>query len=177
MAEKTINQLIIDALMTGKGLKTADIAGMIDREVSNKDISSLLSKLSNEKKCDLGYFIVRKQVKGIFVYNVVKEAMKLSLNQAYALSLKTGYSLELALEDYPELEKYANKKKAEKQAKPVTKKAKKPVADKPAKVAVPDISVDDEYIDRIEKLAASVLKKISDGDLNINLNLSVKLEK
>ncbi len=193
MAEKTITQLVIDALMTGKTLKTADIAEMIERKASNKDISSLLSKISNKDKCALGNFIERKQVKGVFVYNMVEEALKLSQDQIYGLSLKTGYSIDQALADYPKLQKYVSgvgKKAAKKPGKPkiAAKPAKKPVAKKaetkkpaaekvevvmPVKGApVPVLSASDA-----EKMLAGVIKKIADGDLNINLNLSVKLEK
>lgn len=192
MAEKTITQLVIDALMTGRALKTSDIAELIERKASNKDISSLLSKISNENRCSLGNFIERNQEKGIFVYKIVKEALKLSQEQAYGLSLKTGYTLEQALNDYPELQKYVSaERKAEKKSEKPKKAAapkKKPVAKKkaekkkpvkkidvavPAKKApAPALSAGDA-----EKMLAGVIKKIADGDLNINLNLSVKLEK
>lgn len=184
---KTITQLVIDALMTGKALKSNDIAEMItEKKVSVKDISSLLSKLSNKDRCALGCFIERKQVNGIFVYSIVKEALSLSEDQAYGLSLKTGYSLDQAVEDFPKLKKYvgAVKKKAEpKKAKPVkkaAKPAKKPVIKKPDAVApvkeLTPASVS-ASADDAEELIAGVIQKIADGDLNINLKLSVKLEK
>jgi hypothetical protein len=200
---KTITQMIIDALMTGKTLKSGDIAEMItEKKVSVKDISSTLSKIRDKKRYPLGHFIERKQDEGrTFVYRMVSEALKLSSNQAYGLTLKTGelkYTLEQALQDFPELRKYADsktsesekkpaakpvkaaqpKKKAEKKKKdgkkaapaPVKKTAPVPVKkDKPASVSKP--------ADDTAKMLADVIQKIADGDLNINLNLSVKLEK
>ncbi|MCP4344190.1 MAG: hypothetical protein GY795_01520 [Desulfobacterales bacterium] len=195
-ANKTSTQLIIGKLMTGAPLKSSDIAEMItEKTISVKDVSSLLSKISNKKKCPLGYFIDRKQVSGIFIYNMKEDALKLSDNQAYGLTLKTGeakYTIEQALKDYPSLAKYVDSaarksaKKAEKpKNKPDAKKAvKKPVAKKPAKKPAPAVPAKKqtpvtvlEPVSDTDKLITDLLQKITDGNLNINLKVSVKLEK
>ncbi len=199
-ANKTSTQLIIGKLMTGAPLKSSDIAEMItEKTISVKDVSSLLSKISNKEKCPLGYFIDRKQVSGIFIYNMKEDALKLSDNQAYGLTLKTGdakYTIEQAIKDYPSLAKYvgsAARKSAKKAAakpknKPDAKKAvkpvKKPVAKKPAKKPVPAVPAKKqnpvtvlEPASDTDKLITDLLQKITDGNLNINLKVSVKLEK
>ncbi len=189
---KTSTQLIIGKLMTGAPLKSSDIAEMItEKTISVKDVSSLLSKISNEKRCPLGYFIDRKQVNGIFIYNVKEEALKLSDGQAYGLTLKTGearYTLEQAVEDYPELRKYVGKMSAKPKnkagAKKTVKPEKKPAAKEPAKKAVPAVPLKKEApatvlepVGDTDKLITDLLQKITDGNLNINLKVSVKLEK
>ncbi len=227
---KTNIQLVIGELMKGKSLTSGDICKMVtERELSVKDVSSLLSKISNPNRCDLGHFIEKKQGGASFLYNVVEEALKMSEAQVYGLTLKTGeakYALAQAFQDYPKLRKYVGsaaeskkaagkpkpkkaaagkaakpkkaaekaakpKKAAEKAAKPkkaaekVAKpkkaaekaaKPKKPVAEKPAPMPVkkePAKPADDKSAD---KVTAGIIKKIADGDLNINLKISLKLD-
>lgn len=142
--KKSNAQLIIGALLSGKTLKSRDISDMVledtGRLIKVQDVASMLSRISKVRNCELGHFIERKQVGNGFVYNMVKEALKLSEDQAYDLTLKTGkgrYTLDDALKDFPGLSKYAKapKSKAKSKAKPAPKKATKPAAKKATKPA------------------------------------------
>jgi hypothetical protein len=110
---KTIGQMIIESLMDGETLRTAEIAEKVsrisERDINVQDISNFLSKISNSDKCDLGYFVERKKEQRSFSYRLKDELLNLSADQIYELSLKTGknrYRLEDALNDHPELKKH-----------------------------------------------------------------------
>ncbi|GEM_PF-1771395 len=134
--KKSNAQLIIGTLLTGKTLRSRDISDMVlkktGREIKVQDVASMLSRISDSKKCDLGFFIERKQVGNGFVYHMVKEALKLSEEKAYGLTLKTGkerYSIDQAQKDFPGLAKYV---KGGSKPKPKLKSKSKPKAAKPA---------------------------------------------
>ncbi len=198
---KSNGRLIIAALMTGKPLSSRDIADMIfksdGRKIKVQDISSLLSKISKEEKYELGHFI--KKVKGSngFIYQIVEEAMKLTEDKSYDLILKTGknrYTLEQALNEFPDLRKYVETGKTKvKTEKAVAKKsakskptAKKAVVALPPRVKAPSKTAEkkSESSDVFEipggeeflnKLAAGIIRKITElGGLNLKVKVSVK---
>ena len=113
MKRESNTQLIIKALLTGNALKTKDIAKITfetsQRNINPNQIASILKKISNKDKCELGYFIERKRQGYGFTYQIAKEALVLSEKQAYELSLKNrknSYNLEKAFLEYPKLEHY-----------------------------------------------------------------------
>ena len=111
MTETNISRMVIAMLHTGQSLKSSDIAGSLSQSlgwpVSVRDISAILSKMSDKSKCDLGYFIVKVRQGNAFIYGLAKEALLLSEDQVYELTLKTGgYTLNQAISDFPELGKY-----------------------------------------------------------------------
>jgi len=205
MAKKKVNksntQLIVDTLLTGTSLRSRDISRLISkaagREVKIQDVASMLSKLSDSKKCDLGHFIQRVKDGTGFVYNMADEARELSEKQAYGLTLKTGpdkYPLAQALKDFPGLSQYTESGKAK--SKPQKKAVKKPV--RPAKTVkkpavakkttlVPQKAVESSAATipavttsgdkAIELLLGKIIQKAAEsGNLNVNLKVSVKLE-
>ncbi len=106
-------RLIIHTLMTGKSLKSKDIAQMMteisDKEIRVQDVSGLLSRISDPQKCDMGYFICKTKDGIGFTYKMVKEMLALPLEKAYGLTLKSGkerYTLEKAFQEYPELRRH-----------------------------------------------------------------------
>jgi len=199
---KSNGRLIVAALMTGKPLSSRDIADMIfksdGRKIKVQDISSLLSKISKEDKYDLGYFIKKMKGSNGFTYQIVEEAMKLTEDKAYDLILKTGknrYTIEQALNEFPDLRRYVKTGKAEvKTEKAVAKKSekskptdKKPVVALPPRIKVPSKTAEEkksEFSDVSEipggeeflnKLAAGIIRKITElGGLNLKIKVSVK---
>jgi len=199
---KSNGRLIIAALMTGKPLSSKDIADMIfksdGRKIKVQDVSSLLSKISKEEKYELGHFI--KKMKGTkgFTYQIVEEAMKLTEDKAYDLILKTAknrYTLEHALNEFPDLRKYvkAGKPKVS-SAKEVAKKsakseptAKKAVVALPPRIKAPSKTAEEKKSESsdvseipggeefLNKLAAGIIRKITEvGGLNLKIKVSVK---
>ena len=59
--KKTNSELIIDTLRSGKALRSPDITSMVaessGKDIKIQDVASILAKLSNSSKCDLGYLI------------------------------------------------------------------------------------------------------------------------
>lgn len=58
-ADKSNAQLIIGALLSGKSLRSREISEMVledsGKEIKVQDVASMLSKLSDSQKCDLGF--------------------------------------------------------------------------------------------------------------------------
>jgi len=111
---KSKSRLIVAALLTGKTLTSGEIALMVSKAAKKKikiqDVASMLSKITDSKRCDLGLFIRKNKGENGFVYTMVEEALSLTEDKAYGLTLKIGpdkYMLEEALEDFPGLRKYA----------------------------------------------------------------------
>lgn len=203
LGKKSNAQLIIGALLSGDTLKSRDISQMVEKSegrlIKIQDVASMLSRISDSNKCDLGYFIERQQVGNGFAYYMVKEALDLSEDKAYGLTLKTGkdkYPLDEALKDFPGLSQYVESPKTRvvpksKPKKPAPKKAAKPT--KPAKPAKPAKPVKKEANavnaespepvaaplkkGELDDLAAKLIQKIDElGGLNLNLKVSVNLE-
>jgi len=115
--DKTNIQQVIGILLQGEPMKSRDIAEALSRrsgrEVKIGTVSSLLSRISDPEKCDLGRFIHKEKDGNAWVYRMADEARALSEYQAYGLTLKTGdeqYPLERALREYPDLRKYVEPK-------------------------------------------------------------------
>ncbi|MFO8111526.1 MAG: hypothetical protein R6T92_03360, partial [Desulfosalsimonadaceae bacterium] len=91
--KKTNSEYIIDALRFGKDLRSPEITQKVS-ELSGKkmkiqDIASILAKLSNSEKCDLGFFIQKKKTSRGYTYNLVTEIFELEPTQIYDLTRKT----------------------------------------------------------------------------------------
>lgn len=109
--KKTKKQMVIDELMAGEKLTTKDIAESLSKitneNVTIQSVGTVLTQISDEKKCALGFFIDKDIKANPYTYIMVPEALKLSGDQANNLTLKAGkYSLEQALKDFPGLKKY-----------------------------------------------------------------------
>ncbi|QTA88118.1 hypothetical protein [Desulfonema magnum] len=191
--QKSNAQLIIGALLTGKHLRSRDISEMVlekeGKKIKIQDVASMLSKISNTEKSDLGYFIKRVKKGNSFTYNMVKEVLKLSEEKAYELTLKIGkdrYTLEQALKEFPSLKKYV-KPGARPKSKPQPKKAvvkntvKKadPPKSKPVKAAkspaesVMTISKPQD----IEKIFAEIIRKVAGvGKADIQVDVAIRIE-
>ena len=195
-------QLIINELLSGKALNANEISEMVlassGMEIEPRNVSSMLSKISQPIKCNLGFFIQRKREGISFVYQMVEASLELSEDQAYGLTLKMGkecYTLEQAVEDYPQLAEYVksvkpvkSKAKSKVKAKLAEKKApskkraakkvsaKKAPAKKVAKVAnVPAVKESSDM--SVEKLAAQLIQKVDElGGLKLNVSVSFKLD-
>jgi hypothetical protein len=189
-------QLVIDALMTGDILKSREIAERVSqaagKEVKIQDIASMLAKLTDGKKCDLGFFIAKTKDGNTYDYQVVEEARRLSSDQAYDLARKIGknrFTLEQAISEFPELKKYVDGRRsgrsAQKQKAPKTNKRVRPakpsvaLAEQKAEVNQPQsISKPATAVSNVldmEILATKIVQKIAEvGGLQINVNVSVK---
>lgn len=112
--EKPSNvQLIINTLMSGETLRSNEIAEKVSeaagKEIKIQDVASMLSRITNEDVCDLGYFILKNRDGKSYVYKMADEFLALSEDKAYGLTRKTGdarYTLEEAVTEVPELAKY-----------------------------------------------------------------------
>ncbi len=177
--KKTNAQLIIDVLMAGKNLRSKDISDMItERRIKIQDVASMLSKLNDENRCELGHFIIRIQDGPGYVYNMVKEIRSLPKNKVYDLTRKTGknrYTLEKALEEIPGLRKYVKSKQKKKEAEP-KKKAPK-IQGRPAKSSISDDVPDSKADIDTDKLASEIIQKLIDLATNARVNVSLDFDK
>ncbi|MCP4350062.1 MAG: hypothetical protein GY795_31670 [Desulfobacterales bacterium] len=177
--KKTNAQLIIDVLMDGKDLRSRNISDMItERQIKIQDVASMLSKISDENRCELGHFIIKVQDdRGIYVYNMVKEIRKLPREKVYDLTRKTGknrYTLDKAMEEIPALRKYVRDETEEKEAEPKKKAAK--MKGRPAKPAPGKVSDTKADIDT-DKLASEIIQKLVDLVMNAKVNVSLDFDK
>jgi hypothetical protein len=176
--KKSNAQLIIGVLLSGELLTSKEISEIIEkdhgRKIKIQDVASMLSKISNEKKCDLGFFIQREKDGNTFTYHMAEEALALSEDQAYGLTLKIGksrYSLEQAAKDFPGLKKYigtspkSKTKDVKKTGKTAGPRAK---AVKSAPVALADQNMDHVAID--------LLRRFIEGDMDVNVNVTLTIE-
>jgi len=111
--KKTNSEYIIDALRFNKDLRSPEITEKVSelsgRKMKIQDIASILAKLSNSEKCDLGFFVQKKKTPKGYTYNLVPELFEIDFEQVYDLTRKTGknrFTLEEALEKNPGLKKY-----------------------------------------------------------------------
>ena len=168
--KKTNSEYIIDTLRTGQTLRSPEITQMVSvaakKEVKIQDIASIIAKLSNSDKCDLGYFIKKKKTDRGYVYSLTKEALELAPEQTYDLTRKTGkdrFTIHEAVKKFPGLKKHVRpslpKLKLQKGGRGMHRESANGSG-------LADMAVGD--------LIAKVLKEISDqGGLNVNLNLTV----
>lgn len=156
------SRLIVNALMSGERMSLKEIAEKLSEtsgeEVKITDISTFLSKMSDFRKCDLGYFIEKKKEENRFVYKLVDEALVLSEEQVYGLFLKKGkdkYSVDSLLRDYPVLKKYVRENKPKAVRQPRKEKVKKVTAE----VHIGKKPVDGK---KIEEIVVGMIQKIAD---------------
>jgi len=144
------------------------------KDIKIQDVASILAKLSNSSKCDLGYLIKKQKTDRGYVYSLVKEAFNLTPEQTYDLTRKTGknrFTMEEAIRKYPSLKKYVKSTRA----KTTTKQ---PEA-RPAKRASTAASSHSREIsgESLTDLLGELVKEITDqGGLNINVNLTVNFK-
>jgi len=161
--EKTINELIIDTLLTGEALMTDEVHSKVSetgKEVDLTSISSIFSVLSNKDKCNLGYFLLReKNALGYYTYSFVKEALNLLPVQLYGLTRKIGeksVSLDEAVEKVPSLKNYIN---------PSMKGRRN------------SRRSDKDVGNNMKEIIAEVFKEvIFQGGINMNINCCIKVE-
>jgi len=175
--KKTNSELIIDTLTGGDTLRSPDITARVSelagKEVKIQDVASILAKLSNSAKCDLGYLISKRKTERGFVYSLVKEASDLAPEQIYDLTRKTGkdrFTIQDAIKKAPGLKKYV--KAATKAT--VTTKTAAPVTTRTQPVLSKGVTVSDTAM---KELVAGFLKEIIfQGGLNVNVNLTVQFK-
>ncbi len=199
--KKSSTRIIIEMLMKGEPLNSRDISQKMaktdGRIIKVQNVSSTLTKISDSNRCDLGFFIERRYENNSFVYQIIKDALVLSEDQAYDLTLKAGddrYTLDQAVNDFPLLDKYvkANTARADRKSK---SKAEKRVAEKSSRSQVktvvnkkeknkPSVKATASEPVKIvsdnkdmEKIADQLLKKINKlGGLHFNLKVSLSFE-
>lgn len=195
------SQLIIRVLLSGESFTSNEISKQIaeseEKTLRPQDISSILSKISNPEKSNLAFLIDRTMKDRAFTYKMKDEALVLSEDQAYGLTLKKGpscFSLENLKKEFPELAKYIQPgKKSQsprKRKKTTAKKDKTTVSPssealtsdqkpEPPNVTQPrlDTSLDDLEKNTVQKLVNKILTEISkDMDININVKLNIKFD-
>ena len=184
--KKTNSEYIIDSLRFNKDLRSPEITQKVSelsgKEMKIQDIASILAKLSNSEKCDLGFFIHKKKTPRGYTYNLVPEIFELEPAQIYDLTRKTGknrFTLENALLKSPGLKKYVKasrlKQPTARTAYAGTRQAGVSATAKqgrmPKTTAGTKVS---EYA--LQTILAQLIKGLSNQGLNINVNLNVRFE-
>ncbi len=173
-SKKTNSEYIVDTLLTGKPLRSPEITAMTaeatGKDIKIQDVASILAKLSNSDKCDLGYLVIKNKSERGYAYSLAKEALSLSPEQVYDLTRKTGkdrFTLQEAIKKVPALKKYV--RRAGKRPMVRGKQgAAKPAATKPG------TRISDEAF---KGVVADFLKTVTDqGGLNINVTLNVQFK-
>jgi hypothetical protein len=113
---KTRSEHILDALLTGKTLLLTDITRMVSdasgKKIKIQEISSLMARLSNRWQFQTGHFINRNKTPQGYEYSLVPEILNMAPEEIYDLTRKIGkdrFTLEMALEKFPELGQYVKK--------------------------------------------------------------------
>ncbi len=184
--KKTNSEYIIDALRFNKDLRSPEITQKVS-ELSGKtmkiqDIASILAKLSNSEKCDLGFFIQKKKTPRGYTYNLVTEIFELEPPQMYDLTRKTGknrFTLEEALEKNPELRKYVKSSRLKQTPTRTGYTRNRRMA--PAAAAkqgrMPKTTAGTRLSDyALQTVLTQLFNAVSNQGLNINVNLNVKFE-
>ncbi len=174
-AKKTNSELIIDSLRNGRSLRSPEITSMVSeaagKEIKIQDVASILAKLSNANKCDLGYLIRKKKTDRGYEYSLVKEAYNLSPEETYDLTRKTGkdrFTLDEALKKAPGLKKYV---KSEKKAEP--RKNNRGTVRQLAAPSSGQVTADTD----LRGLLAGLIKEVSEqGGFNVNVNLTIQFK-
>jgi hypothetical protein len=193
--KKSTVHLIIETLMSGDPLRSKEITDIISdtsgKTVKVQDVSSMLSRITDADKCELGYFIHKEREGNRFTYRVVDEFLNLSPKQAYGMTLKTGkerYPLDQALKDFPVLGKYVDARGAKKSLSSKTRRARTGkaarggagrrgvVSDAPPSLqdftggfGAEEIRAMGELVEKVKEIAK--LK-----DFNINVNVTFKID-
>ncbi|MFO7885335.1 MAG: hypothetical protein R6U68_10970 [Desulfobacteraceae bacterium] len=196
------SQLIVRVLLSGRALTSNDISKKIaeseGKTIRPQDTSSILSKISNPEKSNLGFFIDRTMGKNAFYYKLKKDALVLSEEQAYGLTLKKGpncFSIEELKQQFPDLAKYiqpgkkiehprkrktvgskANQKKVPQPEKEEVASAPKEAASNNSQISS-EGSADALNMETSHALLQKILTTISNAqDINVNVNLTVKFD-
>ncbi len=176
--KKTNSELIIDTLRTGKSLRSPDITSMVaensGKDIKIQDVASILAKLSNSSKCDLGYLIKKQKTDRGYVYSLVKEAFNLTPEQTYDLTRKTGknrFTMEEAIRKYPSLKKYLRSARSKTTSKKNIRSSKRSSTGTSGHYSR-EISGES-----LTELVGELVREITDqGGLNINVNLTVNFK-
>lgn len=193
--KKSTVHLIIETLMTGDPLRSKEITDIISdtsgKTVKVQDVASMLSRITDADKCELGYFIHKEREGNRFTYRVVDEFLNLSPKQAYGMTLKTGkerYPLDQALKDFPVLGKYVVPSAGKKGLSPKLRRVKsrkdlkgaagRKSAGSESTLSLPDLSggLGVEEIRAIGELIEKVKEIVLLKDFNINVNVTFKLD-
>jgi hypothetical protein len=172
--KKTNSEMIIDALRAGHPLRSPDITEKVSeaagKEIKIQDVASILAKLSNSEKCDLGYLISKKKTDRGYVYSLVKEAFSLTPEQTYDLTRKTGkdrFTMEEAVKKIPGLKKHI---------KPSVTNSRK-IGRSPLKTGGFMPKGGEVSDDAFRDIVAGFLKEVAfQGGLNVNVNLTVQFK-
>jgi hypothetical protein len=139
------------------------------KKIKIQDTSSLMSKLSDSRKYELGYFIKKEKAGKSFVYTLVKEALNLAPEQLYDLSRKTGksrFTLDEAIKQDPRLKKYVKGAKS----KDASKKADATPEKKESSAKQP------EGLEDVKRALEELSTMIKDqGGLKVNVSLNIRL--
>ncbi len=166
-------RLIIKTLLAGSRLNPVEIAeiisGMSGENVNVSNVRSVLYRISNSARCDLGFFIQKNKQGNSFVYNMVEESLKLTSDKAYDLTLKRKakhrYTLEQALKDYPNLCRYI--KPAQPEIKPEIKSEIKPEV-KPYPV-IKTVKTDDDNKETARLISFKSVQDTISSDKNMEI--------
>lgn len=184
--KKTNSEYIIDSLRLNKDLRSPEITQKVSelsgKEMKIQDIASILAKLSNSEKCDLGFFIHKKKTPRGYTYNLVPEIFELEPVQIYDLTRKTGknrFTLENALLKSPGLKKYV---KASRLKQPTARTAyartrQTGVSATAKQGRMPKTTAGTKLSEyALQTILAQLVKGLSNQGLNINVNLNVRFE-
>jgi hypothetical protein len=184
--KKTNSEHIIDALRFENDLRSPEITEKVS-ELSGKkmkiqDIASILAKLSNSEKCDLGFFIQKKKTPRGYTYNLVPEIFELQEEEIYDLTRKTGqnrFTLEEAIEKSPGLKKYVKsfrlKQPSARRVSPQRRETGAAAAAKHGRI--PKTTASTRWTDNVvQSILGQLLRGITSEGFNININVNVRFE-
>lgn len=173
--KKTNSEYIIDTMLSGQPQRSPDITRMVSeaagKEIKIQDVASIIAKLSNSEKCDLGYFVKKKKTDRGYEYSLVKEILNLAPEEIYDLTRKTGqgrFTLDEALKRVPTLKKYI---RAAAKAPAIGRGPGRPprTAGKAGSLVMADAN--------LANLLASLVRELSvQGGLNVNVHLTVQFK-
>ena len=172
--KKTNSEYIIDTMLNGQPQRSPDITRMVSeasgKEIKIQDVASIIAKLSNSDKCDLGYFVKKKKTDRGYEYSLVKEILSLAPEEIYDLTRKTGqgrFTLDEALKKAPTLKKYVRAGNTA----PATRRPGRPPrsAGKTGSLVMADTN--------LAGLLSSLVRELSaKGGLNVNVHLTVQFK-
>ncbi|WP_373500283.1 hypothetical protein [Desulfococcus sp.] len=193
--KKSTVHLIIETLMSGDPLRSKEITDIISdlsgKPVKVQDVASMLSRITDADKCELGHFIHKKREGNRFTYRVVDEFLKLSSQQAYGMTLKTGkerYTLDQALKEFPVLGKYVVQRAGKKSVSPKTRRVRPPRemgveadvrgAGADATLKLPELlsGLGAEEVRAVGELVEKIREIALLKDFNINVNVTFKID-
>ncbi len=174
--KKTNSEMIIDSLRSGQPLRSPDITQKVSqaagKDIKIQDVASILAKLSNSDKCDLGYLISKKKTDRGYVDSLVKEAFSLTPEQTYDLTRKTGrdrFTLDEAVKKLPGLKKHLKSAKTGLNAQKVGRNIVKSSSYSSKSGEVSN--------DAFRSIVANFLKEVAfQGGLNVNVNLTIQFK-